>query len=154
MANLDDKLEEAYLEARDVKAELYEINIEKSKLADNMNDRDVIISCMKDELENTKNKFRRLEKVNVELDESIVTLENTLESRDQKVYELEKEIKSMEETVPLTFSCDECKHVVDPKINLKDHTNFKHSDEDLPSTSKCGKCEYSSDDEGDLNKHI
>ena len=40
------------------------------------------------------------------------------------------------------------------KNNLKDHTNFKHSDEDLPSTSKCGKCEYSSDDEGDLNKHI
>ena len=120
--NLDDKLEEAYLETRNLKADLCKINIEKSKLVENINEGDVRIFCMNDELKNYKNRFRKLEKVNVEHEGSIFILENTLESRGLK--DLKKEIISFEATVPLTFSCDECKHVVEPKKNLKDQTDI------------------------------
>ena len=92
-------------------------------------------------------------KVNVELEENILMLE----SCDQKVYELEEEVRNMEDTVPITFStmCDEFKRIVEPGKSLKDHSfEYNHSNEDLPSTSKCGKCEYNSEDEVDLKEHI
>ena len=95
IVNLDDKLEEAYLETRNLKADLGKINYEKNKLIEEINSKDVQNACIKDELENSRRKFKHIEKVNVDLQESIEIVENTLESRDQKIYKLEEEIRSM-----------------------------------------------------------
>ena len=65
-------------------------------------------------------------------------------------------MKTMEDTVPITFStlCDKCEKVANTEKNLKEHDEVDHSDENLPSSSKCGKCEFDSGDEEDLNQHI
>ena len=64
IANLDDKLEEAYLETRNLKADLGKINDEKNKRIEEINSKDVQNACIKDELENSRRKIKNLEKVN------------------------------------------------------------------------------------------
>ena len=71
------------------------------------------------------------------LEENVVLLENTLGNRDQKVYELEEEIKAMEEaeTVPFSSaSCNKCGNLAKTETNLADNKSTKDSDENLPST--------------------
>ena len=153
IATHDDMIEEAYSEGRTLKTSLSKSNIENSNLLQNLKDKDIEISTIKKELEKTRGKFKVLEKVNNETEEDILMLENKLASRDEQVYKLREEIKTMEDTVPTSFSilCDKCENVASTEISLKEVDN---SDDNVPSTSKCGKCEFDSGDEGDLNQHI
>ena len=130
--------------------------IKKNKLIKDLEDKDIQISNIKKELAKTRSKFKDLENVNNENEENIIMLENKLASRDQKVYELQEEIKTIEETAPITFKavCDKCENVANTEKRLKEHGKVNHSDEDIPSTSKCGKCEYNSEDEDDLSQHM
>ena len=83
-------------------------------------------------------------------------LENKLASRDQKIYELEDEIKAIEDTTPITFAtvCGKCESLANSEKNVREHDKAEHSDDNLPSTSNCGKCDFNSEDEDDLNQHI
>ena len=109
VVNHDDKMEEAYCEGRKIKDSLNNSIIEKNKLIKDLEDKDIQISNIKKELAKTRSKFKDLENVNNENEENIIMLENKLASRDQKVYELHEEIKTIEATAPITFStCVEC----------------------------------------------
>ena len=66
-----------------------------------------------------------------EFEENVTLLENTLECRDKKVYDLEKKLEKIMEEPPESYS-----------------------DDDKPSTSKCGTCEYTSDDESEVKIHM
>ena len=83
------------------------------------------------------------------LEQNVIMLENTLGFRDQKIYDLEEEIKLMEET-PLSFTklCEKCEKSTEQQKDVE-----LHPDENIPSTSKCGTCEYESDDENELLLH-
>ena len=88
--------------------------------------------------------YKEVINVNHGLEENIMMLENTLESRDQKVYELEEEMKDLEESIPFSSItiCNKGKEDAKQEKSLKEHNNSKHADENLPSTSKCGDFEY------------
>ena len=153
IATHDDKMLEVYSEGR---TSLSKSNSEKSKLIQTLKDKDIEILNIKKEQEKTKNKCKVLENVKNEMEENVMMLENKLASRDQQVYKLKEEMKTLEDTVPITFStsCDKCEKVTSTEKNLKEHDEVDHSDENLPSSSKCGKCEFDSGDEEDLNHHI
>jgi len=75
-------------------------------------------------------------------------MENVLETRDQQIYRLEKDIQLAEETTTLKFVCEKCEKNQD--FQKDNHNNSIHVDENLPTTSNCGRCGFSSDDENDL----
>ena len=86
LQSLEDTLENAYKESREL------TNTMKG---------------VKSDLKLQNNKVNNLEKV-------ISDLENVIESRDQKIYDTEVEMKKMEETIPFTFPplvCDKCKNI-------------------------------------------
>lgn len=89
-------------------------------------------------------------------EETIVMLENVLETRDQTIYDLEEDLKRMEENSsasPLP-ACKNCLEAETSQNILHKHETIEHTDEDKPSTSKCGKCEYESEDESDIEMHM
>ena len=122
---LEDKLEEAYLESRNVKGVVNKITVDNKKLIETLSDQK-------------------------DLEENILILEHVVESKDQQIYNLEQEIKGMEETDDLKVLTEK-----DPKKKESNETriNFSILDEDLPSTSKCGTCDFTSNDQNNLEEH-
>ena len=156
IAAQDDKIEEAYCETRHFKEQLKIGDTEKGGLIQSLEDKNLQIVGLEKELLKSKQKYRDLDKVNTELEENVTMLEYTLESRDQKIYDLEEDIKIFEEkgSASSSISLDNCEKTTNLEDNSKDHDTFKHSDENLPTTSKCGQCEYQSEDEDSLNEHM
>ena len=114
----DDEIEEAYREKRTFQTNLSQSNSEKSKLIENIEDKDIQLSTMKKELERNRSKFKDLENVNNKNEENILMLENKLASRDQKVYELNKKITNIEDSTPITFAtvCGMCESVTQKRL--------------------------------------
>jgi hypothetical protein len=82
-------------------------------------------------------------------------LENAIESRDEKIYKLEKELERFEDEVIVSSkpACEKCESEDKTLNDMKEHDPSEHIDSDMPSTSKCGKCEYESDDEAEMKMH-
>ena len=83
-------------------------------------------------------------------------LENAVESRDDKISKLEKEVKRLEYEVSVTsmHTCEKCDCEKHSSEDIQNHTVHKHTDSDIPSTSTCGKCDYKSDDEDNMEMHM
>ena len=84
---LEDKLEEAYLQTRNTKEVVNKITHENKKLIETVSEKK-------------------------DLEENILILEHVVESKDQQIYNLEKEIKSMEDT-------DDLKLFMEKDLNKK-----------------------------------
>ena len=122
---LEDNLEEAYLETRNSKGVVNKITVDNKKLIETLSDQK-------------------------DLEENILILEHVVESKDQKIYNLEQEIKSMEETEEVEVLTEK-----DPNKEQSNKTpsNFSIFDEDLPSTSNCGTCDFTSNDQTNIEEH-
>ena len=125
---LEDTLEEAYGDARDLRKNFKDITEENNRL------KKAIAENLK-----LKNKFGNKDKVVEkhlttikELTENVMILENTVVSRNSEIINLKEEIESIE------------------RVNMSDN----HKDDDLPSTSNCGNCDYKSDEESEMKLHI
>ena len=142
---MEEELEESFAVSREFKK-----SVEKQKMYDTK------ITMLEKKVKNGDMEIKTLNQdleSRLVLEETVIMLENTLELRDQKIYDLKEEIKQMEETT-ITKSCENCEKLSEQQIDVETHTSISHSEEDMPSTSKCGTCDYTSDDEHDLKVHI
>ena len=156
ITSLDDKLEEVYLESRNYKESFRLTKIENDKLSESLSEKVAENANLQEAFEKFKVANRKTAKAQTELEETIIMLENVVETRDQKIYTLKEELNSMEETLPASFTpnCERCENAADLNKDSKIHDTIVHTDDNLPSTSKCGTCEYESDDETDLKMHM
>ena len=123
--SMEDKLEEAYLETRNAKEVVIKMKAENQKL----------IATLPDQKD---------------LEENILILEHVIEAKDQQIYNLKQEIRTLEQNDDVVFLT-----VKEPTEQEKkgNHLNFSTSDDNLPSTSKCGTCDFTSDDKTNLEEH-
>ena len=109
VTKLDDELEEAYSEARNLKSELNRVNNENVKLKETTD------SNLKEVLDRIKAEKEKQKNVVMELEANILMLVNVVESRNERIYTLEEEFKQMEETYSTSIipNCESCENVAD-----------------------------------------
>ena len=110
---------------------------EKLKVKDNE-----IIEIQKESVKLKVSKDK-LELIQKQSEETILMLENVVETEKLKVNEI------------LCYkSCDKCEKSSEVNCETNIQKEKFHGTEDAPSTSKCGSCDYQSDDENDMNTHV
>ena len=137
IVSLEDKLEDAFQECRNAK---------------DTNDKVEEISHLRKTVEKVQCENKKLHEIQIDLEENVTMLENVVETRDLKIYSLEKKMRISEEETQC-FTCKMCDVNIRKKSDLKKHID-ECSDENLPSTSKCGTCDYQSDDDDDMRVHM
>ena len=141
---LEDKLEDAYGESRKLKDTINELKVE---MCEKLKLKDVEKSEIQKASVKIKVSKEKLEFMQKQSEETILMLENVVETERLKVKQLENDITCKR-------SCEKCENtsVVNFEENIQ--KNKLHGTEDAPSTSKCGSCDYESDNENDVNKHF
>ena len=72
-------------------------------------------------------------------------LENVVESKSDKVAELESKVQYLSSKTAIP--CDKCENTFVSKDTSSDHNA-------IPTTSKCGSCEFESDSENEIQMHM
>ena len=101
ISSLDDKIEEAYGESRKLKEVIGNTRTEHDKLVETLSEKEDNIVNLKEELYKMKNSFQKHKSIDNEKDATILMMENVLETRDQQIYRLEKDIQLAKETTTL-----------------------------------------------------
>ena len=103
---------------------------------------------LKEEIKSFANENKRLSssveklkmeklKISKDLEGTKVMLDYAVETCDERIYTLEKELKGIQGEV----------------MEKSSDKDVEQVDDNMPSTSKCGKCDYTSDDESELKVH-
>ena len=168
--DLETRLALAKLEFEEMEINKEKMTAEVTKLGDEIDDflkNEKILNgeirSITKERDDLKNILNKTSKENItdknELTANVMMLENVVEARDLKIYNLVEKLNELEDNISLTQSsaCTKCDSVSKEENNSNKHKNTDHvidDDESQPSTSKCGKCEYESDDETDIKMHM
>ena len=116
IVSLDDKIEEAYLESRNLKMDIGKLTSNYNKVVEDLSEHENKAENFKAVIERLKYSEQKQEKNCREQETTIMMLENTLENRDQHVYKMEQEIKELEESGSVCINCD---NKADEPTNLK-----------------------------------
>ena len=110
---MEEKIEEAYEESRNFKSSLNKANVENDRLLNSHSEIIAENTKLKDALEKLKVEKNKHAKTFTELKENIMMLENVAENLNQKIYDLEQELKVAEEAVPASSKslCETCENL-------------------------------------------
>ena len=148
----EDKIEEAYLECRNLKDALDKANVNRNKLIETIEHKEKDNGYMEEVIKKEKKSYTKIEQSKLLLEENVAMLQNTLEAKEIKILDLQKELIKKKEVN--TTPCLTCENSSTSKKDLENHERNDHLDEFAPTTSKCGTCDYHSDNESDLEVHL
>ena len=142
---LENKLETEYTESKKYKDAFSKIKDEQENVNDDLQIKIEQISHWKESIEKlTIDKSKVENKLN-QSEESRMMLENVVESKSDKVAELESKVQYLSSKTAIP--CDKCENTFVSKDTSSDHNA-------IPTTSKCGSCEFESDSENEIQMHM
>ena len=146
---LEDKLEEAFTEARDITKNLNDTSqdnkVTKTRLSDANREKERLSKL----IENQQFANSQYDMTVKELEENAIMLENVVEERDLKIYNLKKELESLQATSSTNLEREKCSVEDDPQV-LRENTETSSTKKGY----KCDTCDYVGNTFCDVNAHF